>query len=109
MVLAPDSRAERTLCIGDSSIATISAITSSGKTPTGITCYVDDVSKATGVQYSEEATKAFKLSDASLGDTVVAAGSTAVIKITCDKTTSATSGAKVDFGQIVLTVEDATE
>ncbi len=94
--------------VKDIKLKTISAITSSGKTPTGITCYVDDVSKATGALYSG-ATKAYQLSDASLGDTVVAAGSTAVIKITCDKTTAATNGAKVDFGQIVLTVEDATE
>ena len=85
----------------------ISAITSSGKTPNGISCYINGEKKAEGVQYSDSATKAFKLSDASLEDYAVAAGETVTIKITCDKTISAntTTDAKVDFGQISLTVE----
>ena len=88
-------------------LKTISAITSSGKTPTGITCWIDGEAVAQGVQYSDAATKAFKLSDASLDDYEVAAGDTVTIKITSDKTSKATEGAKIDFSQISLTVETA--
>lgn len=90
-------------------LKTISAITSSGKSPTGITCWIDGKAVAQGVQYSDDpaAAKSFKLSDASLNDYEVAAGDTVTIKITSDKTGVATEGAKIDFGQISLTVEAA--
>ncbi len=97
--------------VRDIKLKTISAITSSGKGPTGMTCYVDDTSKATGSLYSG-ATKAYQLSDASLGDIALSAGDTAIIKITCDKDETVSAGTKtikIDFSQIVLTVEDATE
>ena len=88
-------------------LKTISAITSSGKTPTGITCWINGEAVAQGVQYSDAASKAFKLSDASLDDYEVAAGDTVTIKITSDKTSKATADTKIDFGQISLTVEAA--
>ena len=95
-------------------LKTISAITESGKTPTGITCWIGDEQVATGVQYAPsdaKANNAYKLSNASLDDYEVAAGDTVTIKITCDKTSN-TSGAegstgKVGFGQISLAVETA--
>ena len=92
----------------DIKLKKISAITSGGKSPTGITCYVDDVSKATGVQYSSSTTKAWKLAEADLGDIEIAKGKKATIKITSDKNADATDGAKIDFGQISLLVMNAT-
>ena len=92
-------------------LKTISAVTESGKGPNGMTCWIGDEQVATGVQYSDAAVKAFKLSNVSLDDYEVAAGDTVTIKITCDKTgdTSGTdsSTGKVGFGQISLAVEAA--